>query len=285
MKRRLLLVGLLLLGPSVPLWAGEEKKAEKPAVQVPYRLTDTQHVLVRVKINGKGPFNFILDTGAPALFVATATAEKAGIKTDKNGWGTAERFELEGGLVIPNAQGRIETPFQLKGMNGLGLAGAELHGIIGYNLLARYRIELDFTKDKMAWTRLDFQPKIPAGLMGPNGGSAAGGLDALGSVMSILGGLLGKKAEPVVKLRGFLGAELADVDGGVEVKAVLDEGPAAKGGLKAGDRISRFQGKAVQSREQVLRLASALAVGQTARVRVTRAGVVQEVEVKLGEGL
>ena len=32
--------------------------------QVPYRLTDTNHFLVRVRINGKGPFNFLVDSGA-----------------------------------------------------------------------------------------------------------------------------------------------------------------------------------------------------------------------------
>ncbi len=41
--------------------------------QVPYRLTDTNHFLVRVRINGKGPFNFLVDSGAPALYVATET--------------------------------------------------------------------------------------------------------------------------------------------------------------------------------------------------------------------
>ena len=30
--------------------------------QVPYRLTDTNHFLVRVRINGKGPFNFLVDS-------------------------------------------------------------------------------------------------------------------------------------------------------------------------------------------------------------------------------
>ena len=48
--------------------------------QVPYRLTDTNHFLVRVRINGKGPFNFLVDSGAPALFVATETAKKIGLK-------------------------------------------------------------------------------------------------------------------------------------------------------------------------------------------------------------
>ena len=48
--------------------------------QVPYRLTDTNHFLVRVRINRKGPFNFLVDSGAPALYVATETAAKVGLK-------------------------------------------------------------------------------------------------------------------------------------------------------------------------------------------------------------
>ena len=50
--------------------------------QVPYRLTETNHFLVRARINGKGPFNFLVDSGAPALFIATETAKKIGIKPD-----------------------------------------------------------------------------------------------------------------------------------------------------------------------------------------------------------
>src|SRR6267142_4164881 len=48
--------------------------------QIPYRLTDTNHFLVRVRINGKGPFNLLVDSGAPALFIATETAKKADLK-------------------------------------------------------------------------------------------------------------------------------------------------------------------------------------------------------------
>src|SRR5262249_26154942 len=62
-----------LLAP--PAHAGEGEKEAK-SYQVPYRLTATKHVLVRAKINGKGPFHFILDTGAPALFVSTAICKK-----------------------------------------------------------------------------------------------------------------------------------------------------------------------------------------------------------------
>ena len=52
-------------------------------IHVPYRLTKTQHILVRAKINGKGSYNFIVDTGAPALFVSKKTADAAGVNPDK----------------------------------------------------------------------------------------------------------------------------------------------------------------------------------------------------------
>ena len=282
MSKRWLVIGLLFLWPAAAA-AAEDPKAKEVTYQVPYRLTDTQHVLVRAKINGKGPFNFILDTGAPALFVATAVGKEVGAKPDKYGWATLDRFEVEGGVVIANAKGRIETPFQLEGMNGLGLAGAPLHGIIGYNLLARYRLEFDFTKDKMTWTRLNFEPPAPVGLMGAGG--AAGGLDALGGLMKFLGKLLGKKPEPVLKPRGFLGVELAEVDGGVEVKAVLPQSPADKAGIKPGDRVTQFEGKSVTSRASLDRLTAGLASGQTIRLTVTRVTGYRNVTVTLGEGL
>src|SRR5689334_25363721 len=117
MRRFLPLLALGLLAP--PLRADEPKQTPPESVEVPYRLTIPKHILVRAKINGKGPFNFILDTGAPALFVATSVADKLGIKPDKNHWGTFDRFEIEGGVVLKKATGRIETPFQLEGMNGM----------------------------------------------------------------------------------------------------------------------------------------------------------------------
>ena len=65
---------------------------------MPYRLTDTNHFLVRVRLNGKGPFNFLVDSGAPALYVATETAKKVGLKPDPaEFWTPIDRLDLEGG--------------------------------------------------------------------------------------------------------------------------------------------------------------------------------------------
>ena len=57
--------------------------------------------------------------------------------------------------MIESAKGRVMTCFQLEGINGMGLAGVELHGVIGYNILARYRIDTT-SPAETAWTKLDF---------------------------------------------------------------------------------------------------------------------------------
>jgi hypothetical protein len=242
-----------------------------------------KHILVRAKLNGKGPYNFILDTGAPALFVATKVADKLGIKADKKGWGTFDRLEIEGGVVLKNARARIEDPFQLEGMNGLGLAGAELHGIIGYNILARYRMEIDFTRDKMVWTPLDFEPKNPQGLGGKATG--AGGLEALGAIMKFLSQFLGTQTTPPTTLRAFLGIELTEKDEAITVKSVLTDSPAGKSAVKAGDLLTKFQGRTVLNIEDVKRLARKVRPGDMIKLTVLRDGKTQEVTFKSGEGL
>ena len=64
---------------------------------VPYRLTETNHFLVRVRINGKGPFNFLVDSGLPALYLATETAKKVGVKPAANAFFTPiDRLDIEG---------------------------------------------------------------------------------------------------------------------------------------------------------------------------------------------
>jgi membrane-associated protease RseP (regulator of RpoE activity) len=268
---------------AVPLRADEPAKADAKPIEVPYRTTIPKHIMVRAKINGKGPFNFILDTGAPALFVSTAVCKKIGVDPDKNGWGTFDKFEIEGGVVIPKAKGRIEDPFQLEGMNGMGLAGAELHGVIGYNILARYKMEIDFTKDKMVWTPLDFEPEAPKGMGGKAG---AGGLEFMGSLMKMFGAFLGKKATPDVAPRGFLGVELEQKgDDVVIVKSVLEKSPAAKAGVKAGDRITKVKGRTIENIEDVQRFVKKLKADEPVSLTVERDSEKKEISFTTGEGL
>ncbi len=257
---------------------GKEK-----SFQVPYKLTVPKHIVVRAKINGKGPFNLVLDTGAPALIVATKAAKKAGVSPDDNGWATLDRFEVEGGVVMPKLQARIETPFQLEGMNGMGLAGMEIHGLMGYHALAKYRMEIDFTRDKMTWTELAYKPRKPFG-MGMKGGGA-GGLEVFGSLMKTVGSLLGRRHTPEVALRGFFGMSLAEGDEYPKVESVLEKGPAGAAGLRAGDVVTQVQGRSVSNVADVLRLARRVPPGAKVTLTVLRNKETKEIAFTATEGI
>ncbi|HZT80220.1 MAG TPA: PDZ domain-containing protein [Gemmataceae bacterium] len=279
--RSLWFLGAAALCCFAPPLRADDRKPEARTHHVPYRLTKAQHIMVRAKINGKGPYNFIIDTGAPALFVSTEVCRKLGVKPDAKGWGTFDRFDIEGGVSLPKVRGRVEDPFQLKGMNALGLAGADLHGIIGYTVLAKFRMEIDFTRDKMAWTPLNFQPPAPVEL-----GGKGPDLDALGGLFEMAGKLLGKPPMPEVIVRGFLGLDVAEDDKGVVVKGVLGGSPAAAAGLKAGDRITEYRGRTVRQAEDLLKLAAAEKTrpGDEVKLTIERGAREKEIIIKAGEG-
>ncbi|HEV3142813.1 MAG TPA: PDZ domain-containing protein [Gemmataceae bacterium] len=260
-------------------------RAEEPQpVAVPFKLTDTKHIMVRLKLNGKGPFNFIVDTGAPALFVATAVAKKAGVEPDKDGWGKFDKVELEGGVLLEKFSARIEDPFQLKGMNGMGLAGVELHGMMGYTVLAKFKIQFDLTSDKLLFTPLKFDPPAPESLRDEKGGSL-GGLELIGDILKFASKLLGFQGPPERKPRGFLGLDLERTDGRLLVKSVLDGSPAAKAGLKAGDKVTRFGSDQVDTVGEVTRRAAKKLPGDEITITIERDGKEQKLALKLGRGL
>jgi len=277
-----LVAGLLSLGPT-GAQEGKVARAAKKSYEIPYKLTIPKHIVVRVKFNGKGPFNFILDTGAPALFIATSVGKKAGLKADATGWGTIDKMEIEGGLVIEKARGRIETPFQLEGMNGMGLAGVEIHGLMGYQLLAKYRMEIDFTRDKMTWTELNYTPPQP--MNRGKGGGNAGGLEMFGSIMKTIGSALGRKANPDITLRGFYGMTLVEGDESPKVEAVLEKGPAGLAGLLPGDIITRVQGRTVTNIADVLTRAKRASTGNKVKLTVKRGDDTRELTLEPAEGI
>ena len=260
MNLRSAIVITALLCPAM-VWADDPVKEGKPA-SVPYRLTDTQHVLVRVKINGKGPFNFIVDTGCPVLIVSTPIAKKAGLEPVK-GWATLDKLELEGGLEQTKVKARIETPFQLEGMNGMGLAGVELHGLLGYAVIAKYKMEFDFTRDQLKWKPLAFDPPPPQPI-GVKGGT--GGLEMMAGLMKMLTFLSGMKPAGPPLPRGFLGIELDEKDQVVTISSVLPGGPAASAGVKPQERILEIDGVKVESVADVRRATARLLPGQEVKL-------------------
>ena len=291
MNRRLARLGLLLaLSALAPVPAPEA--ARDPAAgrtyQVPYRLTETNHFLVRARVNGKGPFNFLVDTGAPALYVSTETAAKVGLKTEPDEfWTPVERLEFEGGASLATIKARVEDPFQLVGMNALGLPGASIDGILGFTVLARFRITLDPTRDRMTWARLDFEPNDPpAPRRRPNDKAPADvrAMNALGPVAKGLAFLLGKQPEDQLHPRGFLGLELAEEKDGLRVARVLADSPAAKAGIQAGDRLVTLLGRDVPTLKAAREAAAELRAGDRVALEVRRGPETLALALTAGEG-
>jgi serine protease DegQ len=254
--------------------------AAAKVIKVPYVLTETKHVMVRVKINGKGPFNLILDTGAPAMFITTKVAKDVGLKNTK-GWSDLETLVLEGGIKVEGARCRAEDLFQLDGMNSLGIAGFELHGVIGYEILARYRITYDFTKDKIEWLTLDFKPEKLQAV----GGGGQGSLEMIGPFIKMFSGLMG--IEPNFKFvgRGFAGVVLKDEAQGVVIANVLVDSPAEKAGLRPGDRIVTGKAKAITKAADLNAITAKLKVGDKLTFEIDRDGDKKTITVELGKGL
>jgi serine protease DegQ len=276
------LLGLVLS----PALADEKKEtpAKKTAVtyEVPYRLTDTKHVMVRVKLNGKGPFNFIIDTGAPALIMTEAVAKKVGGKK-QDGWMIFDKLDIEGGISLKDSRGVAVDMFQLKGMNSMGLAGVELHGVIGYNILAQYRIEYDFNETKLKWTPVDYKVPDPKRIVDKD--KSQGSLEMIGSLMQFLAAFGGIKPNFEIHPRGFLGTELEADAKEIVVKSVVSGSPAEKAGIKAGDRIQQAKGKSLDKPEDLLEAVRKLPQGSTLKLSIKRGDETKDITVELGKGL
>jgi hypothetical protein len=248
---------------------------------VPYRLTDTNHFLVRVRVNGKGPFNFLVDSGAPALYIATETAKKVGMKPDPDKfWTPVEKLDFEGGARLADVNARVEDPFQLVGMNALGLPGASIDGILGFTILARFKLEIDLTKDRMTWTRLDHEPRdppVPRGKPGQAGGEPLGvsAMKALGTVAKGFAFIVGKQPEEDRRPRGFLGLLWVEkVDSSrqrVEISSVLNGSPASSAGVQSGDRILRINTREIEDLKAARAALADVQAGDKVMILVRRA--------------
>jgi hypothetical protein len=285
---RWFVLSVFLITPA--LVSAGEKKTDDPKKDtikfdarprlVPFRLTDTQHTLVRVKINGKGPFNFIVDTGCPVFLISEPVGKKIGLA---KGWVTLDSLELEGGLELNKLKARVETPFQIEGMNGMGLAGVELHGLMGYTVLAKYKMDFDYTQRQMTWTPLKSDP-LPPQKLGKGGGSDFG-MDMMVGLVRLMTWLAGIGPAPPPQPRGFFGFELEQKDNSVTVLRVLSGSPAANAGLKKGDRILLAEAKKIAAVNDVLQQASKITAGKTLTLTIERAQKTQELKITAGDGL
>lgn len=133
-----------------------EAPADSASGEVPFRMAGPQDVaiLIPVRLNGTGPYDFVLDTGATLTCLHDELADSLGLREpagmlgygagvgsggsirlveiDSVAVGAAQAFDLTG-CVLDLAQARA--------------IGIEADGLLGLNFLSAFRVGLDFERD------------------------------------------------------------------------------------------------------------------------------------------
>ena len=259
MKRVLAILAVFaLLGP-----ARADEKNRSKAVTVPFELLKSRHMAIQVKINGKGPYRVVFDTGAPVTLLNNKVAKASGVMS-KNfkpplfaPFGSMGEFKIQeldvGGVKAKNVPTMVmDHPTVTAMANVLG----PLEGIVGLSFFGRYRVTIDYQKRELTLVPTEFRPpdlmkKMTAMLLDRNRGKA--------QVVAPAG------------VWGFRADKDKDDEGpGVTVKEVYPDGPAAQAGLKAGDRVLTLDDRWTDTVADLFTAASAVRPGVAAPLRVRR---------------
>lgn len=139
------------------------------SAKVKFRLAGAAQplILLPVEVNGEGPFEFILDTGAGTSLLSSELGEKLGIKIlgSKEGQsaGGAVSVSLAQLSSLAVASAKLDNvDVGLVDLSHIGkTVGAKIDGDLGYNFLKHFRITLDYRKSEI---RLDDPKRLePAG--------------------------------------------------------------------------------------------------------------------------
>jgi predicted aspartyl protease len=130
-------------------------------VTVPFRPASScaPLLLVDVRVNGQGPFQFVVDTGASGTGLSRRLAERLrlgdGEQRTALGAGGAVSAETVRVRELQVGPLRMENlPVFVTDLSAIaGKAGAEIDGILGYDFLHRWRVLIDYPGQTLTFSR------------------------------------------------------------------------------------------------------------------------------------
>jgi len=252
--------GLLCLFTLVS--AGHAEEAPKPVV-VPFELIQSKHIAIKIKINGKGPYRVIFDTGAPITLLNNKVAKATGVlpKDVKRPvfsfFGAAGQFKIKS-LEVGTLEAK-NVPTVVMDHPTVGLISKVLgpiEGLVGFPFFARYKMTIDYQAKTLTFVPSGYKPS---------------------DVMQNLMAILMKRDKPVTKVLapaaqwGFtVHKDARDANAGVTIKEVLTGSPAAAGGLQAGDRLLSLDDRWTDSVTECYEAAIHVKPGTAVKVVVKR---------------
>jgi predicted aspartyl protease len=143
---------------------------EGPTYAVPTRLDRAGRVLAPITVNNKGPFRFILDTGANRSVVSQRVLTALELPLAPNG-PSIEVHGVTGRAVLPAVELELLQAGELvlardHTVPVLGQAVlANADGILGVEGLGSARIDIDFIEDRVTITRSSGRQRAPSGYL------------------------------------------------------------------------------------------------------------------------
>ncbi len=132
--------------------------ADSAAGEVDFQLTGPggAAMLVPVHINGEGPFDFVLDTGATLMCLDERLIERLAVPIDSRRSGIGAGIEGTGQIQLVRLDSVRIGAAEAEELSAcvLDLAhtealGIEFDGLIGLNFLREFRVTLDFARNVM----------------------------------------------------------------------------------------------------------------------------------------
>jgi hypothetical protein len=131
----------------------------KTSTVLPFDLIDNR-IVINVRLDGKGPFRFIFDSGAGAV-ASPEVVRALGLKIknlQRGGGGVGEQLVERGETTIPTVEvGEIQLPAQEFGVLSFAdtkyVFGAnKIDGIIGFPLFKRLVVQVDYERKQLTFT-------------------------------------------------------------------------------------------------------------------------------------
>jgi len=145
--------------------------------KIPFELV-SNHIYLKVKINNSPPLSFLLDTGAGANCLDLSKAQELGLQTTgkveaKGVGGSADASFLKVDSILVGDLNLLNQNLASIQLSPLGrFDGEEIDGILGYDFLNRFVVEIDYAKAVLTiWESDSFQysgagEKIPISIEG-----------------------------------------------------------------------------------------------------------------------
>jgi len=246
------------------------------SVTVPFELLKTGHMTVMVKVNGKGPYKLIFDTGAPITLLNNKIARQAGLLQDVpkplfSFFGSMGEVKVKT-LQVGDQKADNVTAVVMDHptVEAISRAFGPIDGIVGFPFFARFKTTLDYKARTLTFVPNRYKPP-----------------DVMQALMKAL---MSDADAPRVLAPAAQWGMLADKatgddEAGVTLKEVLPGSAAAEAGLKAGDRLLTLDGRWTDTLADLYTAAGHVRPGTRVPVRVKRGDKEIELKVKPFAGL